>query len=722
MIPRDRFTPHGYLDNPYHTRNLNPSGVIRSSEGVGFGWHYPALGRGYGYLQVYHAELTLAVFGEGWAQVTRAEFSDLHADIHTKNRFRYRWRAPGLDLRATFYRIGEHALCCRVHAYGERGQTFRLIARCRYRRQLGAKGVWGESGLVGRLEGDRVVLQGFEDGEAFALAASLPPIASGVTDAVTDSWLEHPYLTGDHVVVTGRRGETVTLYGAAAFDLTVSPEAPARLDLVLARGIRRQLALDEAERALLARDAALSALLDEDRRFWQGAPQLEGDWPAHWRRGVIYDLETLRMMVRQPIGHFQHPWDAMQIQAPRVVLAEAAIDALLLSYADPATARALLLGTFADALAPNVPCAREDGSLNMVSANGSECGTAPEWGYPIEVARWLYALDEAPAWLAALYPYLARYLDWWLAHRRDEAGYLVYDNSWESGQDLSARFGPQREGGGSTIRAVRPVDLQAAMARACAVMQGFADDLGYTDDAARWAQLAAEFRSKVDSLWHQGAYRDYDARVGWSDVWDVMQLAPVALGLAPTEHVAALRSQIDTLDQTLYEWPMFVWTAVDAALAAEQPELATRIAHTTVERIYRLWDARERGVDDRLPGVTCEYWGRDERCGAEGYGWGAFGVHLLLHVLFGFTPEGRYRFSLTPRLPPSWLQPGRCYRVTNLPYQGAALELAYRVTAAGLTLEIAACGAQLRINGALQAQATFPITLHHRYPIELSHL
>ena len=30
MVPYDDFTPHGYLDNPYHSWKLNPSGVLRS--------------------------------------------------------------------------------------------------------------------------------------------------------------------------------------------------------------------------------------------------------------------------------------------------------------------------------------------------------------------------------------------------------------------------------------------------------------------------------------------------------------------------------------------------------------------------------------------------------------------------------------------------------------------------------------------------------------------
>jgi hypothetical protein len=72
----------------------------------------------------------------------------------------------------------------------------------------------------------------------------------------------------------------------------------------------------------------------EDAHFWDSAPQLTGDWPAHWKRGWVYDYETLRMMVRRPIGVYKHAWDAMQIQAPRNVLAETSIDMWALSYAD----------------------------------------------------------------------------------------------------------------------------------------------------------------------------------------------------------------------------------------------------------------------------------------------------------------------------------------------------------------------------------------------------
>ena len=54
-------------------------------------------------------------------------------------------------------------------------------------------------------------------------------------------------------------------------------------------------------------------------------------------------------MVRRPIGLYRHKWDAMQIQAPRNVLAETSIDMWALSYADPSTAKEVFVGQFLDA-------------------------------------------------------------------------------------------------------------------------------------------------------------------------------------------------------------------------------------------------------------------------------------------------------------------------------------------------------------------------------------
>ena len=105
----------------------------------------------------------------------------------------------------------------------------------------------------------------------------------------------------------------------------------------------------------------------------------------------------------------------------------------------------------------------------------------------------------------------------------------------------------------------------------------------------------------------------------------------------------------------------------------------------------------------RRPGVAREYWplDLDSWASCEGYGWGANTASLLMRQVFGFF-EGpdedaehsnlgapgwrasRLRFSLTPNLPPEFLVPGQTYRVANLPYRGAALNLGYRVETAGL--------------------------------------
>src|SRR5262249_55478854 len=158
----------------------------------------------------------------------------------------------------------------------------------------------------------------------------------------------------------------------------------------------------------------------------------------------------------------------------------------------------------------NVPCSREDGSFNMVAADGSVCGTAPSWGYPFLVLEWLYALRPDRAWLEQIYPRLAQYLDWWLAQRRAGDGGLFYACSWESGQDDSPRFGEQPLGGGHPVRHIRPVDLHAAFAHAAAVLARFAGALDQAREQARWSALAEEFGAHTQQLWDERRYADFD--------------------------------------------------------------------------------------------------------------------------------------------------------------------------------------------------------------------
>jgi hypothetical protein len=107
---------------------------------------------------------------------------------------------------------------------------------------------------------------------------------------------------------------------------------------------------------------------------------------------------------------------------------------------------------------------------------------------------------------------------------------------------------------------------------------------------------------------------------------------------------------------------MFAWTAVEAALAAGLPEKAAELAAAVCERAYRFWDDRVAAPDRTLPGIACEYWPLDGRCGGEGYGWGAFTTHLLLHALVGLTPA-EDGLGIRPNLPPGWRVAGRRYEI-----------------------------------------------------------
>lgn len=704
-FPADSYTPHGYLDTPTHTRNLTPRGVLRSWE-AGFRWHAPAFAGMYGgRRETYRAGFCLGLDGAcaltGWP----------HADspYHSKDLVVFELTRPGAALRAGFQLVGEHAL----HALAEPSQGARLTVLVEYSRLLAARGEWGESGLVGRTEDGLLVLQGFEDGEAFVLWASRPPAllalsdagpaqalallaeqrqatnhqpptASGQHRATADQTLTldrtplaaeeappHPTAPPSHhpLAVIGSREQTVALHAALEF------AAGGPVELVLARGQTVEQARAALERA--RRDAAPEQARKRaaDAAFWERAPRLAGDWPAHWRRGLVYDLETVRMMVRQPAGIYRHLWDAMQIQAPRVVLAEAAMDALLLAYADPALAQELLLGVFLDAPAPNVPCSREDGSYNMVGADGTVCGTAPAWGYPWLALRWLWALRPDPRWLEQIYPRLAAYLDWWQSRRADPHGWLHYACSWESGQDDSPRFGPQPLGGGHPVRHIRPADLHAAAAHACAAMADFARALGRPSEAAGWDARAAQLRRQTEQLWDGARYADFDTHAGQlTEQDDVMLLAPLALGLAAPERLPALREALRRVTPAQLTWPMGAWTAVEAALAAGLDQHAAALAAAVCERAYTCWDARAAAPERTLPGVACEYWPLDGRCGGEGYGWGAFTTHLLLRSLLGLTPAGA-GLRMRPNLPPDWRRPGRSYGL-RWSWRGRPLALA----------------------------------------------
>src|SRR5215472_12481234 len=98
FTPHDDFPPHGYLDNPFHSWKLNPSGVLRSRPPLGMGWHVPNFGS---YARNQFAErihLHVGLDVAGLRLLTAAEFAaasvHVSCDLHTKHRLRYKMTHP----------------------------------------------------------------------------------------------------------------------------------------------------------------------------------------------------------------------------------------------------------------------------------------------------------------------------------------------------------------------------------------------------------------------------------------------------------------------------------------------------------------------------------------------------------------------------------------------------------------------------------------------------
>ena len=705
--PRDDFPPFGYLDNPHHSWKLNPSGVLRSRPPAGMGWHRPNYGS-YGRNQFAdRAHLYVGLELAGQRLLAEADFRaagvTLRCDVHTKNRLRYVWTHPaGMEVGAQFFLVEEHALGCAItleRAAG--GASGPLAARLWLAQELAHNpatsrlwehglyvlhpGTFGDErardlgplGLMGVVpEGDAWVC-GLADAEGAAMMpAALSPYA--------------PEVRGQRLADGPQGREPKYLQTAGLFlgyDVTLAAGASVTVRALLARGVSADVATRNWHQGIAAFAEARAARAADDETFWAQAPQLAGDWAAPWRRGWATDLETLRMMARPPQGVFGRRWDGMQVQAPRVVLAETALDALALGWADPAVAREILLECLRAAPRPNVPCMREDGSYNMVADDGSVCGTGPEWGWPFAVVDALWRASHDRLWLAEMYERLAAYVDWWMAQRRDSRGGLVHACSWESGQDVSARFGEQRTGG-SSVRHIRPVDLAAAMVQAAGLLSEWAATLAREEEVARWQAMAGLLSAHVAGMWQDGWFRDEDTwRRTWSGIRDPMHLAPLMCGLATPEQIAALRPVFAALPPHGGVWPPLAWppvayTALEAAQAADLPERAAEMAAEIVDRAWRRMDARGVEPDGALPGVTREFWpegGVKTSAGIEGYGWGALTVHLLIRHLVGLRVLAPDHFTLALALPAMLRRPGARYVIGPLPLGSGALAITFGV-------------------------------------------
>lgn len=703
-FPAGRYTPFGYIDNPYQAWNLHPSGVFRSVPPIGMGLYYPAGPGGYFDYEknsVYRVLFRLGFRIGGQRYFTESDFArpgiELVAPHHSKNLLTFAFSAGPMDVACPFFQIGENGLACFVHLQSRSAQAEEVEVFAVERLVLGNARWWGRNGVTGSYEADKdqILLRSWAAGPVFSLASSLPStgrmVASGEEEV--DAWV-----SGEGRPESDANSHSYfpkSLCGGLSYRVEVPGEGLVKHGFVVARGANERFASDESHSSRLHVTGTYEDKKAADDVFWDRAPRLEGDFPEAWKNAWVYDFETLRMMVRRPIGCYQHNWDAMQIQAPRNVLAETSIDMWTLSYANAEDAKRVLVGQFQDALEPNVPCMREDGTMNMVATDGSECGTAIQWCYPFYCLESVYLRSLDRAWLEVLYPHLVRYMEWMLKHRSDSNGWIIAKCSWETGMDSSRRFLIQQPTGGESIDFIHISELQAAMSHAARLMTHFAETLGRTADLQRWQGVAATYAKKTRELWYQGWFYDVDTRTGRHIMIPgyrpITQVGPIMCGVATpgqTREMIPKMREYATQQQFWLEWASQVFPYAESMWLAGQRKLLSEPLHAVISRVYASMDRRKVEPEKKLgwPGVSCEMWGPEGAVGGEGYGWGSTLPSHIIRSLFGFRESlwpVKPWFTLGPNLPDEILAQGKTFFLRNVRYRQMAFDIGYEHKGSG---------------------------------------
>jgi len=695
-VPQLQYTPHGYIDNPYHTMVFNRSGVIRSVPPLGFGFWCTDFKGAYGSGVSGHVNyLSLLNFGvdvDGKQFFTADDFAnngvDLYSAYHTKHMVSYDWLTAGCKFSIKYFLPRENSLAAIIEIENTNSVNKDISVYAVHTYKIGQTKWWGSNGLSAlyNQQYDCSLAKIWAYGDVFALGSSLRSYS-------------HMYSrTNDEIYEWVRKSETIVsnkfsviglgpVNSVHRYTLSLPPQSKRSFLVVLSRHKNEAWAIQELQTALQEARLVLQYQLQLDEAFWRNCPMITGDWDEHWKRGWVYDFETLRMNVRQPIGIFKHPWDAMQIHSPRMVLGETALDMMTLSYANPELAKKVIYGTFADALAPNIPCAREDGSVNMISSDGSECGTAPMWGYPFRMIKNIFLMTYDTMWVRQLYPHLQSYIEWWLKHRTDSEGWLHCNNSWESGQDGSRRFLVAEHNEAAVADFVRTVDVEASMAEAMLVMKYFATVLGKSDAIKNWELLAQQRINNTRSMFVDNWFRDVDARtkkpIILDNHYDVAMLAPLTCGIASEAQVRAVRPMLKNFHDG-HEWPPGLFTLAEAAWFADERTLAAEGVATVADRVYRRIDSRgvmfyDSTFSYRIPGIANEFWpAREIPAGGENYGWGATLPMNIIRNIIGFREKASdtgMEMYLAPTLPKSFLKVGKKYSISHLKYRNVQFDV-----------------------------------------------
>eukprot|EP01043_Picozoa_sp_COSAG02_P045631 COSAG02_NODE_4195_length_5642_cov_16.342053_3_plen_688_part_00 len=423
---QNNLTTWGYIQNPYH-RVRHHSGVLRAHDRLNGVALYTQNG---GPNDPNDAAPSATIFVAAQAEetatsepanmllpkwlITATDFDaggvERTSPLHTKSRLAI---AHG-NVETVYYQASENVMAAKVHAATPAKMA--LVIQLDTGAQAGAgavyntscssrggvngsilitggppPGYWGVAvGASGLSDGTKVDVSVFDSLDGLRDGLARPPgvyISGGPSCDLTAACPASRCSSNSSVLFIAMRFCSEEPLDLTAFVSRASPEpCTAGAKKGCSDPERNTLSnLNEATRSGEAQNQ-LNRHAVEDNRFWSGGFKLEGSWPTLWKRGVQYDLNTVRANIRPARGVFKHPWDAMQVHGPRIVVAESSMDTMTLSYADVQLAKDVLYGLYADTAArgqPQAPCQNEDGTTNMECMDGHTAGTPPSWGAPL---------------------------------------------------------------------------------------------------------------------------------------------------------------------------------------------------------------------------------------------------------------------------------------------------------------------------------------------------
>jgi len=252
-------------------------------------------------------------------------------------------------------------------------------------------------------------------------------------------------------------------------------------------------------------DAAIA-----ERSRWVNEITLPPALPDATQRTLRKALSVMKTQVCTPEGLIRHRWTTPdRWPHRRMWLWDSVFHAIGWRHIDPALAR--------DMLSAVVDARRTEDGFIPLMADPTERATVTQPPVLALGVKMVNMAEPSPDWIREVYPALAAYVEWDLAHRdSDGAGlaeWLIEDHvtcrSGESGMDNSPRF--------DTATRLDATDFNAMLALESEILSEFAAELGDLAESRRWAETHARLCRLINErLWNDetGFYVDYDLDAG----------------------------------------------------------------------------------------------------------------------------------------------------------------------------------------------------------------